>query len=431
MAFLGEAVRKGMSDEVMTSACRDENYKGNAIYEHCAENVERQGEQYLANQIAKARKNSKPNAAGSTEGEIVLVKATDVIARPVDWLWPEHLARCEQQIMTGNPDLGKSLIQCDMVAHATTGKDWPDGSKGCQPGNVIMLTAEDTLETTVKPRLIASGADLSRVFFLDCIKIGDKMQYFLLGEHLEHLQRTINEVSKNSGPVMLVTIDPITAFQGKINSSSPTDVRGQLGPLKVLADHTRVAISTVTHPPKRTSEHWLGQFIGSQSYAAAARIAHACITETLWDEDGTKKPVLKDQQRVFFVSTKGNLWGRTPRTLVYRRQEATIANGIKTARIAWEPNAIDFTIEDALAAAKAPPRTARIDNWLHQQLANGPLAQSDIVQAATAAGHSEAQLRYAKDRLHIETNKDGLQGGWYWTLPENDGGDRHWQQQKR
>jgi putative DNA primase/helicase len=267
-------------------------------------------------------------------------------------------------------------------------------------------------------------------FFLDCIKSGDKMQSFLLSEHLELLERTIYAVSKNSGAITLVTIDPITAFQGKINSSSPTDVRGQLGPLKALAERTRVAISTVTHPPKRTSEHWLGQFIGSQSYAAAARIAHACIAETLWDEKGDKKPVLKDQQRVFFVSTKGNLWGRTPRTLVYTRREATIPNGIKTARIAWEPKAIDLTIENALDAAKAPPRTARIDNWLRQLLANGPFPENEIEKAEEEAGFTYSQLRYAKDRLHIETNKDGLQGGWYWTLPDTDEAGRHWQQQK-
>jgi putative DNA primase/helicase len=301
-----------------------------------------------------------------------------------------------------------------MVAGVTTGRTWPDGSKGCEPGNAIMLTAEDTLETTVKPRLIAAGADLERVFFLVCISINDKQHYFLLGEHLHALEKKINEI----GNVALVTIDPITAYQGKINSSSATDVRGQLGPLKGLAERSNVAISTITHPPKRTEEHWISQFIGSQAYIAAARIGHVCVQEVRWDDEGSKVKVRKEEQRVFYVSTKGNLVRTTPKTLVYRRQEETIHGGIKTARIGWERSAIDLTIDEALAAAKPPLRTARIDNWLRRLLADGPLPQQEIVEAGARQGFGENQLTYARSRLGIGTHKQGLKEGWYWSLPE-------------
>ena len=65
---------------------------------------------------------------------------------------------------------GKSQIHCSHVACATTGGKWPDGSNGVPPGNVIMLTAEDCLDQTIVPRLIAAGADRGRVYILKKIR---------------------------------------------------------------------------------------------------------------------------------------------------------------------------------------------------------------------------------------------------------------------
>jgi putative DNA primase/helicase len=78
-----------------------------------------------------------------------------------------------------------------MVACVTTGCDWPDGYRGVEPGNVIMVTAEDSLDHTVVPRLRAAGADLERVKFLTSIKVDDKERSFLLGEDLEELEKAI------------------------------------------------------------------------------------------------------------------------------------------------------------------------------------------------------------------------------------------------
>ena len=48
--------------------------------------------------------------------------------------------------LTGMLGLGKGLLQCNLIAHVTTGRDWPDGSPGPAPGRVIILTAEDRKE---------------------------------------------------------------------------------------------------------------------------------------------------------------------------------------------------------------------------------------------------------------------------------------------
>src|SRR5262249_13738464 len=127
-------------------------------------------------------------------------------------------------------------------------------------------------------------------------------------------------------------------------------------------------------------------------------------------------------QRVYFISTKGNLLGKKPKTLVYRRQPETVrgphGESIPTSRIVWEPAQVELSIEAALAATKQPPKTAKLDNWLREQLKDGPLAVTEIIERGRKSGHTKHQLDYAKDRLGIVPKKRGLMGGWNWSLPE-------------
>jgi putative DNA primase/helicase len=409
LAFLRGAIQKGIGYDIILNACMDQKYLGNAIYQHCTDN---RGKEYLRRQIDKARRTTKtqPTKPAGTK-KLKLVNATDVIMRPVAWLWPGHLACGEQELLTGMPGLGKSTIQAHEAACATTGCNWPDGRRGTQPGNVIMVTAEDSLDHTVVPRLKAAGADLERVKFITSINVDAKERSFLLDEDLDELEKAINKI----GNVVLVTIDPITAFQGRINANSPTDVRGQLGPLKRLAERTCVAFSTITHPPKSGGERALDQFIGSQAYIAAGRIAHVCVAEVHWDDDHNKVPT----GRIFFTNPKSNLW-RTMPTLVYRVETKTIReNGITISPscIVWEAQPVDLTADQVLAAAKAPPRAAKVDDFLRQLLADGPMLQTMVIEAGKAKGFTEGQIKRAKERLVIKSKKAGLMGGWSWSLP--------------
>jgi hypothetical protein len=171
-------------------------------------------------------------AKESTTDDVVVVRASDVQIRRKEWLWDGHLLRGALELLTGVPNLGKSQVHCSYVAHATTGRPWPDGANGCRPVNVIMVTAEDVLAQEVVPRLIAAGADLSRVHFLHCIREDEKKRQFLLAEDLDRIRRTVARI----GDVGLITLDPITAYMGsKMDSHKVTEVRAQLGPLKDLA----------------------------------------------------------------------------------------------------------------------------------------------------------------------------------------------------
>src|SRR5262249_38554456 len=121
--------------------------------------------------LARAEEARKRSAKASN---YVFVRASDIVPRRMDWLWPGHLLPGSQELLTGVPGVANAQIHCALVAYRTTGGHWPDGTNSVPRGNVIMLTAEDCLDQTIVPRLIAAGADRDRVYILKKIRKDNK-----------------------------------------------------------------------------------------------------------------------------------------------------------------------------------------------------------------------------------------------------------------
>jgi hypothetical protein len=97
-----------------------------------------------------------------------------------------------------------------MAAPITNGGCWPFGEGRAPLGSVIILAAEDSIEHTTVPRLIAAGADLKRVHFVQAaVAEGGKGQrMFNFQADIAKLKALIREI----GDVVLVIIDPVTAY---------------------------------------------------------------------------------------------------------------------------------------------------------------------------------------------------------------------------
>ena len=357
----------------------------------------------------------------------IATKLSTVTPRAVQWVWGGrleggHLALGTLELLAGTPEIGKSQIHCQYVACTTTGRPWPNGAPGINPRRVIMLTAEDTTDTTLVPRLKAAGANLDLVEELNAIRRNAKEEMFLLAEDLDKLEQMI----RDRGDVGLVTVDPITAYMGhdkRFDSHRATDVRSQLSPLKRLAERTNVAFSAITHPPKNASPRALDHFIGSQAFIAAARIGHLCVPEMEATESGGKRPT----GRCFYTNPKINIAARQP-TLIYR--VAVIPTGdlddetgeaIKAPVIQWEGQA-DITADEALAATKPTKGKGGLtaQDFLADYLAGGPQLQTAVIERGAERGFTERQLRHAKAKLSVVSFKKGFDNGaWFWALPEH------------
>lgn len=346
-------------------------------------------------------------------------KAENIALEAIDWLWNGHLALGMLEIISGQPEQGKSQVQCDYAARVTNGWDWPDGSKGCQPSNVIMLAAEDSWSQVVIPRLLAAGADMGKILYLRNIKFQktNEGEIFMLQQHVEAL-----EVAVKENNVRLVTIDPITAYMGgKIDAHKATEVRNHLQPLKELAERCHCAVSILTHPAKNASNKARDQFLGSQAFFALARIGHFVVEDA------------DDKKRKLFTNAKNNIHEKMD-TLAYRFQQLSVGEDpqgqvIIGSHVVWETDPVEMTADQALAAAAAadtPVKSSRRDeeceSFIKDILANGPVKANDIKDAALAHGLKWSAVQSAQKSLKIRPKKFGAGKGsyWQWELPSAD-----------
>jgi hypothetical protein len=335
-------------------------------------------------------------------------RVADIAAVPVRWLWPGRVARGKVSMLAGHPGLGKSQLTAAIAAIVTTGGRWPvDGSKA-ERGNVVFLSAEDDPADTIRPRLEAVGADLSRTYILDStvIEDGSNHRALDLGADLARLGQTLDDI----GDVALVVIDPITAYLGEADSHKNAEVRALLAPLSDMAAKHGTAIVAVSHMNKAGGGEALMRVTGSLAFVAAARAAFIVTRDS--ESDG----------RRLLLPVKNNLGDdRTGYAFTVEKAEVASAAGrIETSRVVWESDSVTVTADEALTSMGDPEdrsALAEAREFLADALREGPVPVRQIEGDARAAGISSRTLRRARDALGVIRAKAGMRAGWTLALP--------------
>lgn len=234
-----------------------------------------------------------------------LTRITDIQAEKVDWLWEGRIPRGAITLLDGDPEVGKSTLSLDLAARVSCGARMPDGARGALPGPVILVSAEDSLAHTVRPRLEAAGAALQHCHALQAVYTQEQP----LGRPLRlptdngALHRAILNLS-----AALVIIDPLMSFiDAEINSSIDQDVRKVLWPLAQTAEQTGCAILIVRHLTKgSTGGPAIYRGGGSMGIIGAARSGLAAYVD----------PEDPSAQRRVLAQIKSNL-GRKSAPLDY------------------------------------------------------------------------------------------------------------------
>src|SRR5262249_7624419 len=139
-------------------------------------------------------------------------------------------------------------LTLDLSARVTRGLPMPFEEDGDDPGDVLLLSAEDDPARTIRPRLDAIEADVSRVHILS-IRVGDPERPPMLPNDFDWIETVIAEKR-----VRLVVIDPIMAYvDAVINTHRDQDVRLVMHRLSVLAGRTQAAVVLVRHLNKMTT----------------------------------------------------------------------------------------------------------------------------------------------------------------------------------
>jgi hypothetical protein len=346
-------------------------------------------------------------------GEPVLTRLSDVWPERVAWLWPNRIALGKLSLIVGDPGLGKSLLTLDIAARVTTGRAWPDGTPNGAPGSVVLLTAEDDLADTVRPRIDAAGADASRVNALQTVLHDDPEtgnivpMPFNLERDLLALEQAITATAE----CRLVVIDPVAAYLGRVDAHKNADMRALLTPLAELAARHRVAVVAVHHLNKSIALPAIYRVTGSLAFVAAARAVWA-VTRDPEDESGRRR---------FFLPVKCNL-ANDETGLAY----AVICQpGLDAPVVVWESGPLSARVDVALngdqgSDENSATAVAEAARWLQQALRNGPMPAKELRKKAKADGIADRTLRRAKSRIGVQTEKDGYggDGRWLWKLPD-------------
>lgn len=341
-----------------------------------------------------------------TTGAVVTTVA-DVESEAVRWLWPARLPLGKVVVLDGDPGLGKSTLMLDIAARVTTGSPMPDGGEGQlyrQPAGVVLLSAEDGVADTIRPRLEAAKADLARVHTFDAITEMIEDEAISRPPSIPGDVRDLQGVVRATGAA-LVVVDPVMAFLGaRLDAHKDTDVRRALHALSTMAELTGCVVVIVRHLNKAGGGHPLYRGGGSIGIIGAARAGLLVA------------PDPEDEGRRILAVTKSNL-APMPPALAYRLVTDDV---LDVARVAWEGSTA-HTAADLLSTATEEERGAQREavDILRHILEGGPMAANDVKRQAKAAGVAERTLERAKKSLNVVSDRKGFgaDGVWTWRLP--------------
>jgi putative DNA primase/helicase len=313
------------------------------------------------------------------EPALLIKRMADIETELVRWLWHPYIALGKLTILEGDPGLGKSWLTCALAAAVSCGRGLP-GAGPFEPSNVLMLSAEDGLADTLRPRLDAVSADVSRVFAL-----AEPLTFDTPG--LIRLEAAIIEHEP-----ALVIIDPLFAFTGgKVDIHRANECRAISAPLAAIAERQGCALLAVRHLGKsRGGGHALNAGIGSIDLVAAAR----SVLLVGADPDEPNKRAI--------VQVKNNL----------APHGEAIGYTLDDGQFHWT-GASPLTATRILSVASDDVERGALVNakeFLSSALADGAREVEEVAKEARQVGITMQTLRRAREQLGIRARRVGQPG---------------------
>lgn len=334
--------------------------------------------------------------------DLKLINMEMVEVEQIEWLFYPFIPFGKVTIIQGDPGEGKTTMVLQIIAKLTKGEaifprqeqkieekngaEMPVDSNVdnlMEPVNVIYQTAEDGLGDTIKPRLLAAGADCSRVLVID-----DREQPLTMLDI--RLEEAIVQTKAR-----LVVLDPIQGFLGaEVDMHRANEIRPLMKRVAVLAEKYHCAIILIGHMNKNSNGKSSYRGLGSIDFQAAAR--SVLIVGRI-----------KDEPEVRVVCHVKSSLAPEGKSIAFRLDKD---NGFE-----WIGE-YDISADDLLSGDSRGQKSRKAKEFLLEILADGGMAQKKIEEEAEKRGIKKKTLRNAKLELEIDSVKRGNQ--WFWMLSE-------------
>ncbi len=341
------------------------------------------------------------------------------------WLWENRVPYGHLCTIAGDPDEGKSLITLYIAACVSTGKQLYDNPAETEPAEVLLLSAEDDPESTLRPRLEAVHADVARIHLLESVFLKDGK-----GNETERIAQLDSDIAMICSyldlypEIKLVIIDPISSFLGSANLNREQEVRRVLQPLQKRARESGLAVVMVAHFNKNSeTRSAMDRVGGAKAIVGMGRSAWTCIREPQKEQQSGEPTKIEDVDRRLFLKLKNNLAPSKIGGLIYSIKARPIevedreGKSVKedTPYIVWLGTTQD-TAQGVVIEGKVKPKvTDAVKEWLRNYLAqSGGCAFSDeVLKVSASLGYSERTVQRARGELKLAFGYTQRRTYWY------------------
>jgi RecA-family ATPase len=335
------------------------------------------------------------------QGNFAIVTMSDIAPQSVSWHWKGRIPLGKVVTLDGDPGVGKSTLALTFAAMVSTGGIWPDSADCDYPGDVILMSAEDGLADTIRPRLDAAGADVTRIHAVQGVPLSEREPDVLRMPTLGDISQLRDLIIARGA--RLVIIDVLMAYiPTGVDSHRDQDVRQILARLSALAESTGCTILLLRHLNKGKGDA-LYRGGGSIGIVGAARVGMVVAT----DPDDADLRVL--------APLKNNL-AAAPPSLTYRLVPDELYD---VARVQWVGESSHSAAQLLSERDDDDGTLNEVQGWLEDYLMQeGPCRSRDVKTAGQKEGHALRTIQRARDKLRVVVRQNGFPRQTYWELPQ-------------
>ncbi len=316
------------------------------------------------------------------------ISLASVKPRKVEWFWKPYIPFGMITILEGDPGQGKSYLSMHLAAQISTGGKLPDGNDITQ-GQVLYISSEDDASYTIRPRIDAMGGNPEFIRILNADLAFDE-------EGLETLRAELEDY-----PPEMIIIDPWVSFvppNTKLTDSAA--IRTLLRQMRDIAEEYGCAIMLIRHLTKMKQENALYQGGGTVDMIAAARSA---LRVGPHPQDDELRVIAHFKHN---VGPKGLSW-------TYRLAQED-DDALPCVEFVGET---DLSVDDLSASKEREKPKNAAEEFLKQELAEGPRKATDMKELAEKRSIRERTLDRAKSKLGVIVEQQ--QRKWIWRLPDD------------
>ena len=327
----------------------------------------------------------------------VLRCASDARPQAIHWLWDGRIPLGMLSVLEGAVGMGKSTAAIDIMAKLSRGFAMPGLQGYNTPAASIVIGLEDHFENVFVPRLMAAGADLTKINYLTGFRInaaGKESEEHRLVLSIDDIER-LGETILKTGTKFVFFDSVMGLLPGKIDANSDQGTRAVLEPLAHLAEQVGASVLIGRHWAKGAGSRVASERgIGSVAWGGVAR----SVLQVAEHPD--------DETRRVLAVAKGNLAPK-PEHLEFTiaSKEVSLPGGelVSMPSIVWGGTCA-LHIDD-LGRKKLNGERQTVaktcEDWMVGYLAEHDyeVASSTMADDAKTAGYSFATMKRTREKL--------------------------------